>query len=462
MDQRLTSDDATRTDVAPTNLHLTGTLFSLDEGAGNHKVVICKRGKYFQVGGFAADVARCIADGHRSIAAIEGQLPTPASHSPERVSEVVARLRAVALVSDEAPQNDDPAQPGAAATPGAASANASAATPGADAAKQSKPRSYMALKVPLLQAETLLPVTSRFARLLSPTVMLWVSPVLLIAQAIFCYLYVRDILAAVALLHGSQIPWLLFGNYLCLFLHEFGHAAACVRSGLRHGAIGFAIYLIFPAFYTDVSEAWRLPSRKRVIIDAAGIYVSVWISTIASIAYLLTGWPVVGILALLNNITVAVNMNPFIRMDAYWLLSDALRVPNLMAENKFFTKWLLWGLVGVRSPRPRILSLSPGLRRVYLVYYALFIVFVVFVATRFAMWYPTLMLSVPALAGNVVNTVHVYGFGGETVRWTATLVLTLIPAIGLSLYLGKTLLKAARAIRRTVWDPAKQQESVAP
>ena len=40
--------------------------------------------------------------------------------------------------------------------------------------------------------------------------------------------------------------------------HEFGHAAAARYGGSTPGAMGFGIYLFWPAFYTDVTDSYRL------------------------------------------------------------------------------------------------------------------------------------------------------------------------------------------------------------
>jgi hypothetical protein len=40
--------------------------------------------------------------------------------------------------------------------------------------------------------------------------------------------------------------------------HEIGHASACRFSGARPGEMGVGVYLIWPAFYCDVTDAYRL------------------------------------------------------------------------------------------------------------------------------------------------------------------------------------------------------------
>ena len=54
--------------------------------------------------------------------------------------------------------------------------------------------------------------------------------------------------------------------------HEIGHAAACKYFGIRHGGVGFGLYLNIPVLYTDVTEVWRLKRRQRCIVNLAGVY----------------------------------------------------------------------------------------------------------------------------------------------------------------------------------------------
>ena len=53
--------------------------------------------------------------------------------------------------------------------------------------------------------------------------------------------------------------------------HELGHASACKHFGIRHGGIGFGLYLNFPVLYTDVTEVWRLRRADRCIVNLGGV-----------------------------------------------------------------------------------------------------------------------------------------------------------------------------------------------
>ena len=60
------------------------------------------------------------------------------------------------------------------------------------------------------------------------------------------------------------------------FFHELGHASACKYFGVRHGGIGFGLYLNFPVLYTDVTEVWKLKRGERCVVNLAGVYFQSW------------------------------------------------------------------------------------------------------------------------------------------------------------------------------------------
>ncbi len=154
-------------------------------------------------------------------------------------------------------------------------------------------------------------------------------------------------------------------------LHEFGHAFAARRYGLRVSATGVAIVIFMPVLYTDVSDAWRLASRRgRLVIGAAGIGVELALACVATFL-----WPflapgmlrdVVFLVAGTTWIlTLLVNLNPLMRFDGYYLLSDALRVPNLQSRAFALGRWRLReALFGFGEPQPE--EYPRGLHRILL------------------------------------------------------------------------------------------------
>src|SRR5215213_8177474 len=115
-------------------------------------------------------------------------------------------------------------------------------------------------------------------------------------------------------------------------LHEIGHAAACRYGGGRPGGMGAGIYIVWPAFYTDVTDAYRLPRPDRLRTDLGGIYFNAVVAVVTLGAWIATGLDVLLLLIGLQMLEMVKNLSPVIRADGYHILSDATGVPDLYAH----------------------------------------------------------------------------------------------------------------------------------
>src|SRR3954471_5446571 len=114
--------------------------------------------------------------------------------------------------------------------------------------------------------------------------------------------------------------------------HEIGHAAACRYGGGRPGGMGAGIYLVWPAFYTDVTDAYRLPRPARLRTDLGGIYFNVVIAVVTLAVWYLVRADALLLLIALQMLEIVRNLSPVIRSDGYHILSDATGVPDLYAH----------------------------------------------------------------------------------------------------------------------------------
>jgi len=134
-------------------------------------------------------------------------------------------------------------------------------------------------------------------------------------------------------------------------LHELGHAFTATRFGCRVPAMGIAFLVMWPVLYTDTNEAWKLTSkRQRLAIGAAGMLSELALAAVALMAWnLLPDTPAFGPLRsgafLLSTttwlLTLALNASPFMRFDGYFLLSDAVGMPNLHERAFAISRWWL-------------------------------------------------------------------------------------------------------------------------
>lgn len=131
-----------------------------------------------------------------------------------------------------------------------------------------------------------------------------------------------------------MVAGLLAFMLLSSFFHELGHASACKYFGVRHGCIGFGLYLNFPVLYTDVTEVWKLGRTQRCVVNIAGVYFQCYWLIGLLVGFLLSGSDMLRYLILIINLGFLMTLNPFFKFDGYWLASDVLGVPNLRAHSK--------------------------------------------------------------------------------------------------------------------------------
>ena len=116
---------------------------------------------------------------------------------------------------------------------------------------------------------------------------------------------------------------------ISLIFHEIGHATSTNYFGANHGGIGFGFYLLSPVYYADVTDIWRLKKRERIIVNLSGIYFELIFCSIISMIGYLTGNYILLVVSIAVFIHTLYNLNPFLRSDGYWILSDLIETPNL-------------------------------------------------------------------------------------------------------------------------------------
>lgn len=122
-------------------------------------------------------------------------------------------------------------------------------------------------------------------------------------------------------------------SFVILMLHELGHVAACHKYGAKHNGIGFGFYLFTPVFFADVSDAWKLPTKERTIINLAGIYFEFVIITILYSCFIITKNEILFYSGIAILFHIGLNLNPFLKYDGYWIVSDLSNTPNLRNQS---------------------------------------------------------------------------------------------------------------------------------
>ena len=121
-------------------------------------------------------------------------------------------------------------------------------------------------------------------------------------------------------------------------MHEFGHAFAVRRFGGEVHVMGIMFLIFSPLPYVDATAAWGFRSKaQRVLVGAAGMIVEVFVAACAAVVWANTGPGVLHSLAynmifVASVSTVIFNINPLLRYDGYYILSDLFDIPNLHTQ----------------------------------------------------------------------------------------------------------------------------------
>jgi putative peptide zinc metalloprotease protein len=192
-------------------------------------------------------------------------------------------------------------------------------------------------------------------------------------------------------------------------LHELGHASACQYYKIDHGGVGFGLYLNFPVFYTDVSNAWKLSSKKRLVVNIAGVYFQLFFLIVALTIYFIYPNSILGYLIMVININFLITLNPFFKFDGYWIISDILGVPNLRQRTQEVFVYFLKKII--KKPvehKPYLFSMS-GNKKIFMVLYS--IIMNVFFLYIFGYVMPKFLyvffITFPGLIENLVTQIAV-------------------------------------------------------
>ncbi|NVK42881.1 MAG: PqqD family peptide modification chaperone [Oceanospirillaceae bacterium] len=211
--------------------------------------------------------------------------------------------------------------------------------------------------------------------------------------------------------------WLLYP--LIKAVHELGHAYATKVWGGEVHEIGIMLLVFMPVPYVDASAASAFRrKRRRVIVGAAGIMVELFLAAVALVVWLNAEHGLVRAIAyntmLIGGIsTLFFNGNPLLRFDGYYVLADAVEIPNLAQRSQKYLTYLLqrylFGMDRAQSP-----ATGRSERKWFIFYgiasvsYRLFIAvaIILFVSGVFfvvgillALWASTTLLVLPMVKG---------------------------------------------------------------
>jgi putative peptide zinc metalloprotease protein len=175
-------------------------------------------------------------------------------------------------------------------------------------------------------------LTAPFAFLFRPWLM-WPVVACFVAVLWFVLVHKGVASATVQAFHRPGLLLLVFVlGVVSAGFHELGHASAARYGGATPGGMGVGLYLVWPAFYTDVTDAYWLPKRDRLRVDLGGLYFNAVVAVITMGVWLAVRSDALLLLVALQVLQMVKQLSPVIRADGYHILSDATGVPDLFAH----------------------------------------------------------------------------------------------------------------------------------
>ncbi|MBI3144584.1 MAG: efflux RND transporter periplasmic adaptor subunit [Pseudogulbenkiania sp.] len=187
--------------------------------------------------------------------------------------------------------------------------------------------------------------------------------------------------------HALAYAWLFL--LLTMAAHEYAHGLACKHFGGQVREMGVMLIYLQPAVYCNVNDAWLFAEKsKRLWVAAAGPYLDMLLWAIATIVWRVTD-PDSGVhfTALVVMVTTVartlLNLNPLIKLDAYYFLADLVEIHNLRFRAFRYLGGLwrrLWGAPAA-ADRPTARE-----RRIFIAYGVLAGVYSVLLLGYVALW----------------------------------------------------------------------------
>ncbi|MBV9823637.1 MAG: hypothetical protein JO144_15500 [Actinobacteria bacterium] len=299
-------------------------------------------------------------------------------------------------------------------------------------------------------------ITTPFAWLFLPVI----AVAVLAAFVLVCKWVLFDRGLALAAHQAFDRPGLLLVVFAITVLsagfHEFGHAAAARYGGAQPGAMGAGLYLVWPAFYTDVTDSYRLGRFGRIRTDLGGLYFNALLSVLMFGVWALTGWDAVLLVIGTQLIQMVRQLPPLLRFDGYHLLADITGVPDLFHR----IKPTLLGMLPGHWNSPESKVLRPWARVVVTLW-------VLLVVPLLAMTVLVTVLSMPRVLATAAVSLHresaamIDKFGsldvvGGLVKLLAVIAVGL-PAFGMVYMMFRTVRQLVRSVwRATAGRPARR------
>ncbi len=131
------------------------------------------------------------------------------------------------------------------------------------------------------------------------------------------------------------------------FIHETAHGLTCKHFGGQVHSMGLMFLYLAPCFFVDVTESWVSATKiQRLGTIIAGIWIELMVCGIAMVFWLNSaegGWShnlAYEVILLTGIAAVVINLNPLIKLDGYYFLTEIIEIPELKERSTaFLSAW---------------------------------------------------------------------------------------------------------------------------
>lgn len=197
----------------------------------------------------------------------------------------------------------------------------------------------------------------------------------------------------------GQLLMLLVLFLIAGVFHEFGHASALRYGGGKVREMGAGIYLVFPIFYTDTTDSYRLDRWARLRTDIGGFYFELIFALVCMALYFVTRQAFFLAVMLLTDVQIITELSPLVRFDGYWALADLMGIPDLFSYMGPFVQGVisrvapfLRGILPILAPGGnKLLNLKPWVKVIFMSYIIVTIIALPVLLFFLVMYEPTIV-----------------------------------------------------------------------
>jgi putative peptide zinc metalloprotease protein len=224
---------------------------------------------------------------------------------------------------------------------------------------------YLFFSIPLIYPQRFLDTTYFYIRPLFTKIFFRIMLLLLALGLLFLLPQIELFIQTASLLTTAEGLFMAAIVFFWLkIIHEFAHAFTATKYNMPIPHMGVAVLVFYPVLYTETTGSWRLKDQiKRMDIGLSGVIAEIYMAILFLWIWLLSpmGSDIQSISFLVITISLIgsllINLNPLMRFDGYYILSDLTGYENLQSRScRFAVHTIRKFLLGLQENVPETLN----------------------------------------------------------------------------------------------------------